>query len=282
MPEVFTNAPTGTVTAGGTTTTDTAFTVSPATAFPVAGTGPPAAWFRITDQALAMPTEIMYVSVCPGGTTSGQSWTVARAQEGSTAVAHAANWVAEQVVTAATLASFGQGAGGGGMSLAGLGLQLLTLNPQSVDSATVATSARLELALCTANASVPVSTLGTWYSGSSLAVSSPCELGLFSEAGTLLEGTADLSASIVTATDYTTLEGSITTVNVVQGTNYWLGLLFTGTAMPALADSTNSAAFGALNGHYLSLLVNSQTSMPGSFTPSTATGNTRIRMIWAR
>jgi hypothetical protein len=207
---------------------------------------------------------------------------VARAQEGSTAVAHGANWVAEQVVTAGTLASFGQGASVGGPTLAGLGLQLLTLNPQSVDSATVATTQRLEAALVTATASAPVSTLGTWYSGSSLAVSSPCELAIFSEAGTLLQGTADLSASIVTATAYTSLEGSITTVNLVQGTNYYLALLFTGTTMPALADSTNSAAFGALNGHYPSLLINSQTSMPGSFTPGTATGNSRIRMIWAR
>jgi hypothetical protein len=102
VPEVYGNAPVGTVTAGGLTTSDTAFTVTPAIAFPAAAVAP-GTFFRITDQALPMPTEIMQVTVCPGGTAAGQSWTVTRAYEGTTAVAHGANWTAEQLISAGTL-----------------------------------------------------------------------------------------------------------------------------------------------------------------------------------
>jgi hypothetical protein len=103
VPEVYGNAPVGTVTAGGLTTSDTAFTVTPAIAFPAAAVAPNT-YFRITDQALPMPTEIMLVTVCPGGTSAGQSWTVTRGYEGSTAVAHGANWTAEQLISGGTLA----------------------------------------------------------------------------------------------------------------------------------------------------------------------------------
>jgi hypothetical protein len=100
--EVYANQPTGTVTAGGTTTSDTAFTVTAVTAFPVASTSPvPNTVFRIMDPAL--PAEIMLVTVCPGGAGAGQSWTVARAQEGTAGVAHAASWTCVQVITAASL-----------------------------------------------------------------------------------------------------------------------------------------------------------------------------------
>lgn len=104
---VFTNQPTGTVTSGGTTTSDTSFTVTATNAFPVASsTAVPATLFAIMDPAL--PTEIMYVTTAPGGTGSGQAWTVARAQEGTSGVSHSSNWTCVQVVTAGTLQNFKQ------------------------------------------------------------------------------------------------------------------------------------------------------------------------------
>jgi hypothetical protein len=102
--EVYTNQPTGTVTSGGTTTSDTAWTVNPTVAFPVASTTPvPNTVFRAIDPAL--PSEIILVTVCPGGTGS-QSWTVARAQEGTSGVAHASNWTVVQTVSGGSLGSF--------------------------------------------------------------------------------------------------------------------------------------------------------------------------------
>jgi hypothetical protein len=99
--EVYANQPTGTVTAGGTTTSDTAFTVTVANAFPIASTTPvPNTAFHIIDKDA--PTEIMTVTAAPGGTGS-QSWTVARAQEGTAGVSHAANWTCVQVATAGEL-----------------------------------------------------------------------------------------------------------------------------------------------------------------------------------
>ena len=102
--EVFANQPTGTVTSGGTaaTTGSQSFTVTAVNAFPVASSSTlPATWFRIMDPAL--PTEIMIVTTAPGGTGAGQAWTVTRAAEGTSAVAHAASWTAVQIVSAGTL-----------------------------------------------------------------------------------------------------------------------------------------------------------------------------------
>lgn len=108
--EVFTNLPTGTVTAGGTTTTDTAFTVTPTNPFPVASSSAiPSTFFRIVD--VANDSEIMWVTTAPGGSGSGQSWTVARAQEGTTAIDHAANWTCAQVITGGTLQNMRQTSG---------------------------------------------------------------------------------------------------------------------------------------------------------------------------
>ena len=110
--EAFANQPTGTVTSGGTTTGSTSFTVTATNAFPVASTSTiPATTFSIMDPAL--PTEIMTVTTAPGGTGAGQAWTVARAQEGTSAVAHAANWTCVQVVSAGSLQGFKQATGAG-------------------------------------------------------------------------------------------------------------------------------------------------------------------------
>lgn len=105
--EVFGNQPTATITAGGTTTSDTAFTVTATNSWPAASTSTtPNTFFHIVDAANT--SEIMLVTVSPGGSGSGQSWTVARAQEGTTGISHSANWTAVQLVTAGTLQNFKQ------------------------------------------------------------------------------------------------------------------------------------------------------------------------------
>lgn len=105
--EVFTNQPVGTVTSGGTTTSDTAFTVTPTNPFPAASTSvTPNTFFRIVDQADT--SEIMIVTVAPGGSSSGQSWTVTRGAEGTTPVVHSANWTAVQLLSAGTFQNLKQ------------------------------------------------------------------------------------------------------------------------------------------------------------------------------
>jgi hypothetical protein len=103
---VFANQPTGTVTTGGTTTSDITFTVTVNNAFPTASaTVTPNNTFAIMDPAL--PTEIMWVTAGTGSVGS-QSWTVTRGAESTAAVAHAANWTCVQVVSADILAQFKQ------------------------------------------------------------------------------------------------------------------------------------------------------------------------------
>lgn len=116
--EQFGNQPTGTVTSGGTTnsTSDNAFTVTATDSWPAASTTPnPDTVFRITDQANT--SEIMLVTAAPGGSGSGQSWTVTRGAEGTTPIAHAANWTCVQLVTEGTLNLFSQNASQAGSSL---------------------------------------------------------------------------------------------------------------------------------------------------------------------
>ena len=97
--ETFNHIPAGVVTSGGTTTSDTAWTVTATTAFPAASGG--SVQFHVCDPANT--AELILVTASPGGTGTGQSWTVTRGADGTTAVAHAANFTIYQVVPASWL-----------------------------------------------------------------------------------------------------------------------------------------------------------------------------------
>lgn len=103
MPEVFANDVTGTVTSGGTTApaqgTSQTWTVNFTVAAPVAGSGPPLTWFYLADTAPSAETEKVLVTSCAGGTGS-MPVTVTRGANGTTPVAHTANFTVQQVVTA--------------------------------------------------------------------------------------------------------------------------------------------------------------------------------------
>lgn len=95
--ELYANQPQTVVSTGGTTTTDTTFTVATPGAFQAASSSAtPKTYFAITD--VANTSEIMYVT-----NVSGSTWTVLRAQEGTTAVAHSSGWTARQLITAGSL-----------------------------------------------------------------------------------------------------------------------------------------------------------------------------------
>lgn len=96
--ETFDHIPVGVVTSGGTTTSDTAWTVTATTAFPAAsGT----VQFHVCDPAAN--GELILVTASPGGTGAGQSWTVVRGADSTTAVAHTAGFTIYQVVPASWL-----------------------------------------------------------------------------------------------------------------------------------------------------------------------------------
>jgi hypothetical protein len=105
--EVYANDATATLTSGGNTTptqgTVETWTVNVTTAFVSAVSG--VTQFHIVDTTTGKTTEKILVTVGVG-TTGSQTWTVTRGAESTTPVAHAANAVLQQVVTAGVLGNF--------------------------------------------------------------------------------------------------------------------------------------------------------------------------------
>lgn len=106
--EVWADDAIGTVSSGGTTApspgTSESWTVTPSIAFAVASSSAsPPTQFYVADIATGYPTEKMLVTICPGGTSAGQSWTVTRGADGTTPIAHTSGFTVQQVVTAGTL-----------------------------------------------------------------------------------------------------------------------------------------------------------------------------------
>ena len=99
--ELFADQPSTVVSSGGTTNSDTSFTVATPGAFPQASNAAtPPTQFHICDANPAKQSEIMTVT-----NVSGSTWTVTRGAEGTTAVAHGAGWTAVQVVTSGYLST---------------------------------------------------------------------------------------------------------------------------------------------------------------------------------
>lgn len=93
--EQFAEQPSTVVSSGGTTNSDTSFTVASPSAFPQASnSATPPTQFHIVDANPVKQSEIMTVT-----NVSGSTWTVTRGANGTTAVAHNAGWTAVQVTT---------------------------------------------------------------------------------------------------------------------------------------------------------------------------------------
>jgi hypothetical protein len=99
--ELFADQPSTVVSSGGTTNSDTSFTVASPGVFPQASnSATPPTQFHVVDANPAKQSEIMTVT-----NVSGSTWTVTRAAEGTTGVAHNAGWTAVQVVTSGYLST---------------------------------------------------------------------------------------------------------------------------------------------------------------------------------
>jgi len=101
--DVLVNYVEGTVTSGGTTTSDTAFTVD-CTGWPALVSGQQIKVMDKADLGLTSGYEIMDATytATPG---SGVAWTVTRGAEGSTAHAHTSDWTVVPATTAANMTS---------------------------------------------------------------------------------------------------------------------------------------------------------------------------------
>ena len=196
---------------------------------------------------------------------------------------------APSLLPAATSAAQGAAVlnGSYGPSLTGLGLQLATMAIPAINGNMSATAQRMLVFLCTAPQTVTVSTLGAWLEVAAVTAGTGVNrLALFTEAGVLLQQSADMTTAFQSAVSgtYIPVEGAITSQQLTAGSNYWLGLIsnFTGTA-PAFGGNANlSVAYPQVNGHYLAGYVASQATVPASFTPSALTVFTRIPFIYAR
>ena len=106
--EVFLDSPAGAVTSGGTDApasgTVETLTVTVTAAFAAASASAvPPTWFHVVDPYA--PSEVMLVTAAPGGTGTGQSWTVTRGADGTTPVTHATGFAIAQVTPAGFLAN---------------------------------------------------------------------------------------------------------------------------------------------------------------------------------
>ena len=276
-----------------TTATSTYGTTSPAsgtseswvmtsnTGFPVSSaSAAPPTWWHLVDQAL--PSETIAVTANPSTT-----WTVTRGAEGTTPVAHASGATYYAVVSAGDYAAFGQPGSAGGPTIAGLGLGLLTANPDYCITNSAASNEQLNVMLCTATVTKAVTTLGALVlTAGATPGSGVNELALYSEAGTLVAQTGDMTTAFETlgfAEGAIANPGSITSFTVIAGANYYLAsaVSFTGT-QPHFAGVAAANQTYALNGHYMSRFLGSQATMPGTITPSSMSAQPTTILFYAR
>lgn len=129
-----------------------------------------------------------------------------------------------------------------------------------------------------------ISKLGTWLTVSGATSSGANGMALYTEAGTLVDQTADMTASFSGSQGWIsgTLSGGVQTL---AAGNYYIAILshFSGTAPQFAANTDLDPALASglvpINGHYPAVYLTSQASFPASFTPSAATPYTAILFL---
>lgn len=163
-----------------------------------------------------------------------------------------------------------------------LGLKLLTIPPHNVNVQLSIGSGVLIFVLVHASTAYTLTTLGAWITAAGVTSTGVNGLAIYSEAGSLLEKTASMSAQFA-STGY--VEGALaSSVNVTAGNNYYLAILSHFSTAPKLAEAaaTSIVAFPVFNGHRPSIFLTSQTDFPASFTPGSATADSGKYLLGAR
>ena len=164
--------------------------------------------------------------------------------------------------------SSGGGGGGSGIgpSAAGLGLLLMTAPPGAIVNQINLNAQSLAVSLGTCAVAGTATKLGAWIVVAGVTTGAGVNrLALYSEAGTLLAQTGDMTTPFA-STGWA--EGTIPATALVAGTNYYLGVVPNYTGTPVAVGYTGIDNIPVLNGHYLNLFENGQATVPASFTPS--------------
>jgi len=130
--------------------------------------------------------------------------------------------------------------------------------------------------LSRSSVSTTITKLGTWLlTAGATAGAGVNGLALYSESGTLLAQTGDMTVEFQT-TGY--VEGTLTSsYDIVADTNYYIYFLNNFSTPPTIATNSSSGTYPTIRGHIASPVLFSQTSFPASFTPGSATaGNLPI------
>lgn len=121
---------------------------------------------------------------------------------------------------------------------------------------------------------ITVTNIGIWLTTAGVTSSGANGLALYTEAGVLIDQTADLSTAFA-STGYTEAALSLGPQTLSANTSYYIGVLshFSGTA-PKAAAALAGQVVPVIKGHYASLTKSSTATFPSSFTPSTYTTST--------
>jgi hypothetical protein len=116
---------------------------------------------------------------------------------------------------------------------------------------------------------ITVTNLGIWLTLAGVTSSGANGLALYTEAGTLIDQTADLSTAFAAGTGYTEAPLSGGTQNLSANTNYYVAVLshFSGTT-PKAAAAVAGQVIPVVKSHYPSLTKSAMSAFPSSFTPS--------------
>lgn len=183
------------------------------------------------------------------------------------------------------------GSGPGGVTTSGLGLALLGVPAGWVTSgsAYASSAGQVYFTLATAYKSLTISYLGILLTRAAVTAGGDAnQLALFSEAGSLLAQTGDMTTEFEAsapswAEGVIANPGGITSYTLTEGSNYYLAVStnFTGTT-PEFGSIGFFLAVPALNGHYMSGYLSGQTTMPASVTPSSLSKDSTCLCIYAR
>lgn len=184
-------------------------------------------------------------------------------------------------LTAASSGSAG-GGGGSGLTAAGLGLTVMTVTPNFWLTTFSLSAQQVYLVLATAQSSATVTKLGVYLTGAGVTAGAGVNrLAIYSEAGTLLQQTGDMTSAFG-GTGW--VEGTIPAQALTAGTNYYIGVLcnFTGTAPTCAGIALNAAGNTVLNTHYPAGTLNGQATVPASITPASLSNLQNLPAMYAR
>lgn len=192
--------------------------------------------------------------------------------------------------TAPTAASVGADAAGLAAAVAAtivyspaarFGLEMVTIESGAVNGDFTLTAGVAAFVLVYCTRSVTITTLGAWCTVAGVTTSGANNMAIYSEAGSQLAITGDMTTALGTAG---WVEGTLTSsLPITVGTRYYVHILthFSGTA-PKLAGGNTAFNHVAINTRRPTVFLTAQATSPASFTPASATVNTAEYFLGAR